>query len=270
MPLLLVVAGCGSYWDLRKGESLAVDCESKLNYYVDDDGDGWGEAGTDPQALCSPDPGKKLTASNDRDCDDSLAGITARIGACPVDVTAGDFVGTVRGDSEYLALDDSYRYSQGPARCERWSGSVALPDEDTEADRGLTMLKDNGELTDLLDLLDENGFAGPMFIGVVYNGAGWEWEDGTALGGAIAFCGNQAPDPLEFYPNLVQGIGDTASVDTLYDQARLALINDGGWCLGIPGDAAATDDSRAYAGLICERPTPNTLDYQDVPTGDEG
>jgi len=272
MPLLIIVSGCGSYWDLRKDESLAVDCDSKLNYYVDSDGDGWGEPTSEPEPLCAPDPSNELTASNNRDCDDSLPGITARIGACPIDIAAaGSFVGLVRGDSEYLALDELYRYGEAPVRCERWSGSVDQPDEDGNVgDRGLAMLKDNGELSDVLALLDEGGFLGPLFLGVAYDGGSWAWEDGTPLGGALAFCDNRQPDPLEFYPNLVEGLGDDASVETLESQARLALINDGGWCLGIPGDDDAVDDSRAYAGLLCERPTPATADYQDVPDAGEG
>jgi len=274
MPLLFVVAGCGSYWDLRADESLAVDCESKLNYYIDEDGDGWGDPTSSPEPLCAPDPSRKRTASNNRDCDDDAespeegAKVTARIGACPADIAA-DHEGLVRGDSEYMALLDDYRYGVGPVRCERWSGGVALPDQE-EADQGLALLKDNGELTDVLDALDGAGISGPLFLGVVYNGSGWEWEDGTPLGGALGFCGNREPEPLEFYPNLVDGIGDQESIETLYDQARLALINDGGWCLGIPGDDDVDDDSRAYASLLCERPTPNTQDYQDVPESNEG
>ena len=42
---LVSIAGCGSYWDLRPGEVLAIGCADLLNYYLDVDGDGWGERG---------------------------------------------------------------------------------------------------------------------------------------------------------------------------------------------------------------------------------
>ena len=52
---LTTLAGCGSYWDIRKGEELPIGCAGLLNWYHDADGDQWGDPGSAPKADCGPD-----------------------------------------------------------------------------------------------------------------------------------------------------------------------------------------------------------------------
>jgi hypothetical protein len=280
LPLSLSVAACGSYWDLREGESLDVDCEGKLNYYVDTDGDGWGEPSSTPEPLCQPDADNLLTASNNRDCDDSLGGITARIAECPAAIATdeGDLFGLVRGGSEYLALEhpDGWRYSSGPSTCHRWSGSLTVEAEQTEGgaapDKGLAQLRDAGELADVLEALEEAGWVdAELFVGIRWDSSAetWVWENGDALaGGTLPFCDNREIEPIDFYPNLERGVVDDDGNAVVDAAARLALRReaDGSdWCWGLPGDDDAIDDSREYAGVLCERPVPDTAAYRDVP-----
>lgn len=265
--LALSLAGCGSYWDLREGLSLDVDCDTKLNYYLDLDGDGWGEPSATPEPLCAPDPANNLTASNNRDCDDAVDAITARIESCPAAIVdeSGDYLGVVRGGSEYLALDrpEGWRYSSAFDPCLGWAGDLPATDADgLPLDKGLAQLKDSGELNDLLQVLEDGGWTDtPMFVGIAWNGSDWAWEDGTPLDGTVGFCNNDdSIVPADFYPNAVD------SGEVVERSARLALIRNGNqWCWGIPGDADATTDDRDYANVLCERPTPVEADYEDVP-----
>ncbi len=272
MPLLLVVAGCGSYWDLRSGESLNTDCEGKLNYYVDLDGDGWGEPSSAPEPLCAPDPNNNLTASNNRDCDDNDDGITARIEQCPASLVPadGDYLGIVRGDSEYLAIDvpDGIRYSGAASLCDTWGSR--LPGDDGEGEADLAQLVDGGERDDILDALESAGWTDvELFVGIVWNGDAWVWADGDPLSGTVGFCGNNADiEPIDFFANLVDGIVADDGQDAEDAAARLSLRReaDGSdWCWGIPGEEDVIDDSRAFAGVLCERGAPSTADYQSVP-----
>lgn len=172
LPVILVLAGCGSSWDLREGaEGPPLECESLLNYYIDDDGDGWGDPGTaedpaDPMPLCQPDETLKRTATNAMDCDDTNDKIGPDAGACPDSVGDDDVdvarVGLVRGTSEYLFFlatglpIDRGQVEETAAESEDWCASwagEATPDA-PEGDRGLAVLTDAAEVADVLEELD--------------------------------------------------------------------------------------------------------------------
>jgi hypothetical protein len=173
LPVILVLAGCGSSWDLREGaEGPPLECESLLNYYVDADGDGWGDPGTadepaTPLPLCQPDEGANRTATNAMDCDDADENIGPDAGACPQsvgdDVVPVERVGLVRGTSEYLfflATGDALERGQveeTAAEAEDWCASWAgEPTESApEGDRGLAVLTDPAEVAEVNDALDE-------------------------------------------------------------------------------------------------------------------
>lgn len=174
LPVILVLAGCGSSWDLREGaEGPPLECESLLNYYLDEDGDGWGSPGTEadpavPVPLCAPDDGSGLTATNAMDCDDTDPDIGPDAGACPATVGDNDAdaarIGLVRGNSEYLlfvatgsALDRGTveeTAAEAEAWCASWAGEAT--ESAPEGDRGLVVLTDPAEVNEVV-LAEEAG-----------------------------------------------------------------------------------------------------------------
>jgi hypothetical protein len=275
--LTVFAAGCGSYWDIREGQGLPAECPSLLNYYVDADGDGWGDPDSDVLALCGEDLGDPndasddYSASNGKDCDDSDPQIGSSIGACP-EVIADATAGLVRGGFEYLVVvppSPPITDSSAGTACVRWSGETLEGVE--EGHRGLAILDDPAEFVDLTSqLLDSAGDA--IFVGVRWDesAASWVWLDGQAIGGTIAFCGNQPPSLDDVRPDVVLDLASPSDRATLIAQTRLALLREQqGWCLGLPALSEGPTQLRE-AHFLCERPSPDPADYVDVPSNDEG
>jgi hypothetical protein len=218
LPLVLVLVGCGSSWDLREGvQGPPLECESLLNYYVDADGDGWGDPGTvdapaEPQPLCNPDENAQLTATNAMDCDDSDPDIGPDAGVCPASIgddDAGEVarIGLVRGTSEYLfVLATGPEAERGAVEekateaedwCESWAGQ--LTEGSPEGDRGLIVLTDPAEVAEVNTALDEAlatvGLDGVSCsgteLGCVAMFVGMRWEGGvpTSCESPVVFDG---------------------------------------------------------------------------------
>ncbi len=278
---LIAMAGCGSYWDIRAGEDLPIGCANLLNYYLDVDGDGWGQAGA-PTPLCEPDVAEGLTASNDLDCDDDDNQITGQVGSlCPEDLDpegTSCYAGLLRGDSEFLVTCGSsptQRYSIAESRCHAWSGQET--EEGVPGHRGLAQLESEVEVFDVVAWLEDlpevqPGFA--VFVDLRWDGdldsGSWRWPDGSSPD-SIAPCGGSEPGVDDFYPALVPG--DPNAEPTLEehkDEVRLALVWDGtSWCRGTPdeGDAAIYDHQSAH--YLCERPRPDLSQYEERPLGED-
>ncbi|MBX2799818.1 MAG: hypothetical protein KTR31_19220 [Myxococcales bacterium] len=289
-PLILIAvsfaAGCGSYWDLRKGDTLPLGCANLLNYYLDVDGDGWGQQGSLPTPLCEPDPDQGLTASNHLDCDDENPDITGRVGAvCPEDLEDGGaacFDGLVFGDSEFVVTcgDSSVqRYSVAEDRCHAWAGTQtsSLPEQD-EGQRGLATLEADFEqvqvLEDWLESIEDVGPGFAVFVDLRWQGdlqtGGWAWPSGV-VPEELPACGGEEPTVADFFPSLIPG--DPNAVDTLeagIEEVRLALILTGnGWCRGTPDDGGDLRYDHQQAHYLCERPRPDLAHFEERPLAED-
>lgn len=282
LALLLPLAGCGSYWDIRKGEELPIGCAGRLNWYTDQDGDSWGDPGSSPTPMCGPDQEQKLTASNALDCDDGDAGITGMAGAiCPDAIGEGESAGgspcvqgVQSGNSEFVSTcgeSPVIHSAMAEQDCLRWAGELTPESESVGATGhfGLASLETEFEYNGVVDWL--TGVAGgqPMAVwvdlrwdGDLASGA-WVWPDEGGIAPTwIQPCGGAEPAPIEFWPDLVPGIADDTVEESLPD-LRLALVHDGStWCRGIPED---TPFSPRDAYALCERPRPDLANYADEP-----
>lgn len=274
----LALAGCGSYWDLRKGESLDVGCAGLKNFYPDADGDKWGEPDSIPTQACTADEAAGLTASNDLDCDDDDEGITGRAGAiCPTQMVGGlatcveglrqggsEFVGTC-GETPLVA------FGQAAQDCQAWAGweTPEAVDEGRVGHRGLASLETDFEFNGVTDWIEQQVGSVPTAVWVDLRWSGsvtdgsWAWPDGSAPT-LVAPCGGDETLPGDFWPELVPGVGGADdSLEAHLDEVRAALVWNGtAWCRGVP-DFVGNAPREAYA--LCERPSPNLADYEDVP-----
>lgn len=289
--LLVVLASCGSSWQIRKGDELVVGCAEKA-FYPDADGDGWGDANAEPVASCTP-PGDGFTASNGRDCDDGNPAITGRVGAvCPDALLTSsapiDYEGVIYDQSEFVFVfgvdTPTARYAMAESSCQDWSGMDEIESEWVPRG-GLATFNSQAELQEVQDRVEEvtthwAGFIGIHWEGGLQNGD-WSWTDDSsdALINAIPWCGGQKPLPEDFFPNLNPADPEHApGIEKELEHIRLALVlqEGGSWCLGLPVDAlpADLDDSLEDAGpwpllthteahFICERLAPDPSAYQE-------
>ncbi len=268
--LILLTTACGASWEVVGLDALA-ECtpEREKQWFTDADGDGWGTMDEEAQMFCVGDQTEGLVR-NDLDCADDDSAITARVGAfCPselVPVTgdgggAVDVVGVVSGGSEFIAFfGDTDLINSWPAdgNCSWWghdslSGQYWTPDGMTDRTPivgALATFADVNQFGDVRDAVagvESGGYAG--FIGVVSNGTGWEWEDGTP-GTSIAnigWCNAAEPDPA------------------LYDYAALVLPEGASeWCLSTP-ELAGEGYSWDKAHFVCERNVPDPAEYKVFP-----
>lgn len=275
-------AGCGSHWDLRDGEELAIGCAGLLQWYVDSDGDQWGDPGGDGVEACGPDPATLRTASNQLDCAPNDAGITGQVGSiCPSDIGAIDggspcVIGRQQGNSELVATcGNSPLLTPIVARqdCEAWSGwDTTSPPGSPTFNRGLASLETEPEYVAVTTWLAEQAGSTPTSVWLdlrwsgTLDGGSWQWADGTSPT-YIPSCGPEAA-PADFYPDLVPGLTESdATLTEHLDEVRAALVWDGtAWCRGVP-DAMSDAFGPRAALALCERPRPVLGDYADAPDG---
>lgn len=270
------LTGCGSYWDLREGQKLAISGK-RLNYYIDEDGDGWGRPDSAPTPLDAPDPSKQLTASNALDCDEQDRLVTGRTGAlCPTEIGGGspEVSGQVVGQSEFVATwgsSPTLHFSEGGFQCEAWAGGPT-PDVPETAHYGLASLETANEYNSVVDWL-AGLTTGPMsfWVDLVWNGdleAGqWEWPDGT-VPTYVPACGGVEPHPADLYPDLVLGLPEADETLAAHlPHMRLALVYDGTeWCRGVP-EAKGGPYGPRDAHVVCERYTPSLRLYEEAADG---
>ncbi len=208
-------------------------------WFLDEDGDGFGDPWTEPLVACGPDC--HFSATNALDCDDSDASTTALVeGSCPLDTFSDDdaYVSVQTPAYEYIVF-----YGTTPtvdpetARvgCQEWGGDLAAwPDAFAMADV-------------TIELARTSIYAG--YIGVEPNGEdGWRWQEESSMRLDQMWCDHQAPVP--------GGPED-----------RLALVKVGStWCIGRPDSSPSVQGSQPYqsntAHAICQRvrPFPETLE----------
>jgi hypothetical protein len=245
VAIMAVIAGCGSSWDLR--DPLIVGASD--TYYVDADGDGWGDPNEPSEQLAAPDPDRALTARNDRDCDDGDAAVTGMTGSiCPEDLVLGGatYVANTYGGREYVAVyggTDAVWPEAAIDACGPWGwgGEIAgFPDPET-LQLGLTDV-----LGAAIDALPEaeRGFSG--FVDLTHDGTGWTTSGGTPVLLSTPWCAGQEPDPDDILAN------------------RLALVRTVGtseWCWGTPDDAALPAHEGRFSHFVCVRDLPAASDW---------
>lgn len=261
LPSLVVLAACGSSWQIRKDEVLEIGCPEKY-FYPDADGDGWGDASAEPVASCEPLREQDLTAANGRDCDDGDPTITGRVGAiCPEGLLASSstisFGGVLFADQEFVFVHGGSTpvasYAMATTSCQEWSGSD-LVDDDWVPRGSLATFNALAELVAVQDELEAQVQAGTFGVFAGYVGIGWEgglqtgawsWLDdsGDNLINQIPWCSG-ALKPADFFPRL--NPDDPEHIPALEEAMgalRLALVlpENGNWCLGMPRDAIPVD-----------------------------
>ncbi|MFT4621777.1 MAG: hypothetical protein ACI8PZ_000429 [Myxococcota bacterium] len=296
VPLVLGLAACGSNWNIGLNDELVVDCLDERFYYLDVDGDGWGDPATTGRQRCEPEG--DLTATNQRDCDDDDASITGRVGAiCPGQLVASadgsdvEFGAAVAGEGEFVWVYGSTptrTYQEARDACEKWA-QHPFPANDNAQFGLATFDPSTDSLTEVQQAIVESIIDTPgggtfaAWIGVQWEGdlesGGWSWEDDSSDGliDDLGFCTGEAVRPEDFFPNMY--INDPEHRELILDeldQLRLALIlNDaGGWCLGLP-DQIGGDGGNGYsltrAHLLCERPPADPSEYEpEVGTTTDG
>lgn len=277
--LLVTVAGCGSSWQIREDAVLEVGCVDRA-WYVDADGDGWGDGATTPVIGCEAPAALERAAANGRDCDDDAASVTGRTGAaCPDGLLAAPgpitFRALVHDASEYVAVHGEAsppaRFTMAASACAGWSG--ADPEEGGWAPRGgLVTFGSQAERAALQSAVEEAvgdaawaGFVGIRWAGDLVGG-NWTWEDGSndALIDAIGWCGDRPLRPEDFFPGLDPSDPERAAgIEAELPHLRPALVlREGGWCLGLPVDAGPPY-TRSEAHFVCERPAPDPAAYEE-------
>lgn len=302
-----LVAGCGSSWDIRKGDKLVYGCNESF-FYPDADLDGWGDPSAEGVLLCSADVEAGLTAANGRDCDDGDPDVTGKINLCPDDLAESGtgnpiaYGGRVVGEVEFAFVHGGdaqvLENRMATAQCELWAGEV-----DGASAGSLATFASQTEVQQAQDAIDVARPDGPYagFVGLEWTGdltvGDWEWIDDSDDGlidSVFSWCNGSPPVPGDFFPEL--NTADPAHFDAFNDalpHLRLAMVRQesGSWCLGLPWDAipdalwnemqAGTADytdplvadiSRyrsTRSHMICRRAAPDANDFRhvDVSTG---
>jgi len=278
---VLVLAGCGSSWQIREGAVLEAGCVERA-WYADGDGDGWGDGSAELGAGCeAPEDGGRV-AANGRDCDDGSAQVTGRTGAtCPDGLLAASapisYGAALHDTSEYVLVygeaSPLARFTAAESACEAWSGADPV-DGGWVPRGGLATFASQAERVALQQAVEAAvgedgrwaGFVGIGWSGPLVGGA-WAWVDGTEGDprAGLPWCGNVAPTPEDFFPGLDPADPERAAgLEEELASVRLALaLTDDGWCVGLPARAGGSY-TRVDGHLLCERPAPDPADYDEI------
>lgn len=187
-----LLAGCPS---AGPAEDAAPACE--ITWYLDADGDGYGDPNTTGVVTCSPDLATGFTADNDDDCDDADASITYGT-TCPAAFVA-DCGGTATqygiGTTDYLVIGPSSA-DPSDARC------VVLP---TAVDALCAMWSPNASPIAFNDAAEfgsaKEHMAGDynaIWIDAAPVDGAWEWVDtGLSFSELGGFCDNASEPPAD-------------------------------------------------------------------------
>lgn len=245
----MLLAGCGYHWDLPEG-AIDTGCTT-APFFVDADGDGWGDPSSTAQMLCQGDEELQYTARNARDCDDADKLVTGRVGSiCPDSLVSGgtSYAGDIYGGSEFVIVHADTAlvwpaYADDACSPWGWGGALATFGGQDDLD------------TVKAAVADLPVWAG--YVGVIPDGAGgWAWADGSGLDlDAIGPCDAEFPDSTD--------------VDDARQWLALVKRGDNDWCLGTPDaaldfveDAASAPAYGADDGhFVCERAIPDAAAY---------
>ncbi|NCG21407.1 MAG: hypothetical protein GWP91_20545 [Rhodobacterales bacterium] len=267
-----LLAGCGSYWDIRDGDELAYGCVERY-FYPDADSDGWGDSFAEGEVLCDPDVERGLTVSNDRDCDDEDDSITGRANAnCPVDLlpplnnVEPAYEGAVFNQSEFVFVYGAdTRITNAPSAsgaCRSW-GINASHNYHELAVGQLATFGSQPELAAILDAIRDQAETNGIGIYAGFVGIKWDNDENHLVGAwtftddsddaliqtGLNWC-NGEPMPADFFPNLNGGSGERLGVPSHIDaindalpglRLTLVLQESGDFCLGLPRDAIPAD-----------------------------
>lgn len=285
-----LASGCGSSWDIRKGDQLTLGCAESY-FYEDADGDSWGDPLSEPQKLCQANVELGLTASNGRDCDDADPTITGLVGtSCPdglVGTTNGAPVphgGVIFDPSEFAYVYGAdapvTRHGAGIQACAGWGGSTY----DGAAWQTTGTLATFASLAELEAVRDdlEGAVAGGVhatFLGIEWDGASidtgaWSWvddSDDALLTQGFSWCGGQEPVPADFFPLLNPESQDhVGAMIAQLHELRLAWVlqESGSWCLGLPWQAIPADIWADLQAGTADMGDPEVADVSRYTTSD--
>jgi len=270
----LGLTGCVNNWNHY---GIPDGCE-KVLAFADNDGDQWGDPADPGEVVCLP--LESGSVRNNRDCDDTSAAVTGRVGSlCPDELvsTATDFIQTQAGNEFVLVHPDTDVVWAGAAEqaCGPfgWGGKYDFEDDASDVARpGLATFRDRGQLETVLGTVPTgNIYAG--FVG--FHPTLHQWGAYDDAGVWV-----KEVDGGDFAVSLCNCLGDDVDLDTCDDRytedlGYLALIRDAGhtadggdWCLGTPEEAlpetipdGAPDYDLLEGHFICEREAPNPGDW---------
>ena len=264
---LWVSTGCGYYWALQ--EPIDTGCANLASYYLDSDGDNWGEPGSGVM-LCRGNQESGHTASNGRDCDDDDPSVTGQTGSiCPDLLVSGgaDYAAVVYGSTEFVAVHSNTMLQGAEAAaqsCGPWGWGGRLATFDSQADLNAV----EGVLDDL------EVYSGFVDVEWDIDAQDWVWSDGSTLDmSSVGWCFGIRPAPEDFNAYLDP---DEKDYEELVSAIRLSLVKrDQGWCFGEPREALPPGldtgelaDYPSYTSVmghfICERDAPNPADYAEA------
>lgn len=216
LPVLaLALVGCSSNFQTSRTDPVCT----PYPWFLDADGDGWGDPNTTGIVQCNPSDETDFTANNNRDCDDGDASITGRAGSlCPADVAIGNgsIVQFSIGTREYLLADvpgDDLtdgssvvwpEYARDVCSPEGWGGTYVIVDEDgtihedeidtTRDPAGLLVLNDDGEFGEVKAHVN-SGYWATWINAVVGTDGNWAWnvttsEETMPFSALGSFCDN--------------------------------------------------------------------------------
>ena len=191
-------------------------------WFLDADGDGLGDAETAAVTQCEPDPTTGFTASNNTDCDDSDATITAAGPSCPADIAGtAAIVEFAIGTREYLV---TFPPTDDPSD---GTGVIAMDavDEICSGWGGAPFVaNDEQEIVALNEHVPYDTWAG--WVGIVAVADAWTWDDGDAI---VDFCevGEEGDNVVPAHDTVIH----------LAWVKRDLLADDNGSCAGAPEHA---------------------------------
>lgn len=276
--MVWLLLACGSSWRLREGERLALGCAT-ASYWLDADGDGWGDPDVPEQPLCGPDADLGLTATVGLDCDDADPEVTGRVGSlCPVDLVIGTPAGVLGvewGGVEYAAAWGPQAVTTdavGAAdACAAWGGGLAAfgaaVDAETVTSRMGVAVGPGRLFAGWLDA----GWQGDLTDGSWTFGGGG--DDGLLGGDELPWCGAE-PVATDAWPELnAADPVHRAAMEEELAGVRLAVTLDavGLFCVGLPQPQGDGVQDAAYgpwdAHPLCSRVRPDPATFLATVTG---
>ena len=275
--MMVGLLGCGASWQLV--DELDGDCRRTWTYFVDADGDGWGDPGQGGVHACGPLTDQARTARNGLDCDDGdpsvMAGGAGTV--CAETLLTGDaeVVGATSDTMEVVMVVGDVAYvtpDLAEDACGRWGEDGTLATMDDVGIREQLRVGAAGRqvwayVAGRWEGAGVDGLAGSYVPSTEAEGTripgAWSgrWVAVDGLLEDVGWCDGE-PVPGDAFPSVnPEDEANAAFWDDVLPTLRLVLQgqDDGAWCLGLP--AAEDGVSTLQASLICERTWMDPADY---------